>query len=35
MDGCIDAFGKQLVCQSVALAVASDDALHLPDAEVV
>lgn len=35
MDGSIDAFGEQLVCQSVALAVAPDDAAHFPDAEVV
>lgn len=35
MDGGIDAFCKELVCQSVALAVASDDASHFPEAEVV
>ena len=35
MNGGIDAFGKQLVCQSIALAVASDDATDFPEAEVV
>ena len=33
--GGIDAFGEQLVCQAVALAVTTDDAAHLPEAEVV
>lgn len=35
MNGGIDTFGKQLVCQAVALAVASDDATYLPEADVV
>ena len=35
MDGSIDAFSEELVCQLVALAVASDDAAHFPKAEVV
>ena len=35
MNGGINAFGKQLVCQPVSLAVASDDAAHLPEADVV
>lgn len=33
--GGIDTFGEQLVCQAVALAVATDDTAHLPEAEVV
>ena len=33
--GGIDTFGEQLVRQAVALAVATDDAAHLPEAEVV
>ena len=33
--GSVGAFGQKLVCQSVALAIASYDAANLPEAEVV
>ena len=33
--GGVGAFGNELVFQTVALAVASDDAAHLPEAEVI
>ena len=35
VDCCVDAFGHQLVLQQVTAAVASDDATHFPEAEVV
>ena len=35
IDGGVGALGEQLVLQTVALAVASDDSAYLPEAEVV
>lgn len=35
MNGGINTFGKQLVCQPVSLAVASDDAAHFPETDVI
>lgn len=35
VDGGIDAFGHQLMLQPVAAAVATDDAAHFPEADVV
>ena len=35
VDGGIDAFGHQLMLQQVAATIATDDAAHLPEAEVV
>ena len=35
VDGCVGTLGHELVLQPVAAAVASDDAAHLPEADVV
>lgn len=35
VDGSVGAFGEQLVLQTVAAAIAPDDAAHLPEADVV
>ena len=35
VDGGIDTFGHQLVLQQITAAVATDDAAHFPEAEVV